>query len=145
MNVLFLCVDCLRQDFVASDRADTPFLDELVSDGVYFSNMYSTTTTTTPCVASFMTGCYSEKNGVNSHSYSELDDDVETLAGVLGENGYSTHAMATGPLVTETSLDRGFDSYWYRDRNKNLAGEWGTTVREKLSRLDDPFFLYALV
>ncbi len=142
MNVLFLCVDCLRQDFVVSDRADTPFLDELVSDGVYFSNMYSTTTTTTPCVASFLTGCYSEKNGVNSHSYSELDDDVETLAEILSENGYSTYAMTTGPLVTETSLDRGFDSYWYRDRNKNLAGKWGTTAREKLSRLEDPFFLY---
>lgn len=142
MNVVLLCIDCLREDFVASDRLDTPFIDELVSNSLYFEEMYSTTTTTTPCVASFMTGCYSEKNGVNSHSYAELDDDVDTLAELFGENGYSTYAMATGPLVTETSLDRGFDDYWYRDRNNNLADEWGTTAKKRLNELEEPYFLY---
>jgi len=104
--------------------------------------MFSTTTTTTPCVASFMTGCYSEKNGVNTHDDVTLNSELDTLATVLGDAGYNTYAMATGPLVEETQLDRGFDTYWYRERNNHLYGDWRETAREKIASLAEPYFLY---
>jgi hypothetical protein len=41
VNVLFVCVDCLRGGFVDSPHADTPFLNCLVEGGIQFDSMYS--------------------------------------------------------------------------------------------------------
>lgn len=141
-NLLFITVDCLRRDFVENEEADTPFLDSLREDGVFYRDMHATTTTTTPSVASYMTGLYSERNGVNSLLEAELDPDVPTLAETLSQGGYHTYAMVTGPIVPDTNLDRGFDEYWYRDRNENLVGEWYGTAVDRLNTLQEPFLLY---
>ena len=74
-NLLVLCVDCLRDDFVRSDRTDTPFLDSLRADGLDCSNVYSSTTTTTPAMASLLTGTYNERNGVMSLRRGTLSED----------------------------------------------------------------------
>nr|EGQ40802.1 MAG: uncharacterized protein, AP superfamily [Candidatus Nanosalinarum sp. J07AB56] len=76
-KVVMICVDCLRGDFLDLD-AETPFLRDFFEDSKSFSSLYSTATTTTPCVASMMTGVYSEENGVMSLRQSKLDDDRET-------------------------------------------------------------------
>lgn len=141
-NVLFIVIDCLREDVLSSEQTDTPFLDSLIDNGVYFENMFATTTTTTPSVASILTGCYSETNGINTHSDVALNEEIDTLAEMLKKAGYSTYAMPTGPLVTETELDRGFDNYWYRDRNEHLHEEWGEQAKDRITSLDEPFFLF---
>lgn len=141
-NVVLVVVDCLRGDFVGTDRADTPFIDRLVRDGIDYSSMFATTSTTTPCVASFLTGRYSERNGVYSLRDADLRDDVPTLPERLSDGDYSAYAMATGPVVEETGLDRGFDRFWYRDRNENLTGGWRDEAHRKVQTLESPFFLY---
>ncbi|MFD1586907.1 sulfatase [Halorientalis brevis] len=141
-NLLFVCVDCLREDFVGSEHADTPFLDGLVDDGIAYTDMYATATTTTPCVASLMTGRYSEHNGVYSLEEAKLDESVPTLAEHLSAAGYETTALVTGPLVADTDLDRGFDTYAYRDRREELVGDWFDDAVAHLDGLDDPFFCY---
>ncbi|RRJ29472.1 sulfatase family protein [Halocatena pleomorpha] len=141
-NVILICIDCLRSDFVSEDYANTPFLNERRDRGTFFTNMHSTATTTTPCVASVLTGNYSETNGVNSHHNVRLNPELDTLAGVFGVEGYNTYAMVTGPIVEDTGLDRGFNRFWYRDRNENLVGDWQQTAIRHLNRLSEPFFLY---
>ena len=141
-NLLFVCVDCLRSDFVGTEHADTPFIDSLVADGIDYREMYATATTTTPCVTSFMTGTYSEHNGVYSLEEARLDESVPTLAEHLSAAGYDTTAMVTGPIVADTGLDRGFDEYRYRDRNEELVGEWFDEAAATLDGLEDPFFCY---
>lgn len=141
-NVLFICIDCLREDCTSSEIADTPYIDRMIKNGMYFENMFSTTTTTTPCVASILTGCYSEKNGINTHSNVELNPEIDTLAEILKREGYSTYAMPTGPLVEETELNRGFNKYWYRDRNEHLHQEWGDKAVDRVESLEEPFFLF---
>ena len=143
-NLLFVCVDCLRGDFVGTDHADTPFIDGLVDRGTHYTDLYSTTTTTTPAVTSFMTGTYSERNGVFSLEEARLNDGVSTLAEHLSAAGYDTHALVTGPIVSETGLDRGFDTYEYRDRREELVGEWYDHAEATLDDLAGgaPFFLY---
>jgi arylsulfatase A-like enzyme len=143
-NLLFVCVDCLRGDFVGTDHADTPFIDNLVERGTNYTNLYSTTTTTTPAVASFMTGTYSEQNGVFSLEEARLNKEVPTLAEHLSAAGYKTHALVTGPLVSDTGLDRGFDSYNCRDRRDELVGDWFEVAEAKLNACAnaEPFFLY---
>ncbi|GAB3687981.1 hypothetical protein GCM10028857_21660 [Salinarchaeum chitinilyticum] len=144
-DVLFVCIDCLRADFVGSDHADTPFIDRLVTEGTDYGSMFATATTTTPAVASFMTGRYSEGNGVHSLDEGRLREDVGTLAERFSAAGYDTTAMVTGPLVEDTDLDRGFDEYRFRDRREKLTGEWEATATERIEALaegDDPFFCY---
>jgi len=140
-NLLFVCVDCLRGDFVSTDDADTPFIDDLAERGVHYTDMYATATTTTPAVTSFMTGTYSERNGVYSLEQARLNDDIPTLAEHLSAAGYDTRALVTGPIVPETGLDRGFDEYDYRDRRAELVGDWYDEA-VAAADLEEPFFLY---
>jgi len=141
-NLLFVCVDCLRADFVGTEHADTPFLDGLIADGASYEEMYATATTTTPCVASFMTGAYSEHNGVFGLEEARLDESVSTLAEHLSAAGYETQALVTGPLVAETGLHRGFDEYAYRDRDEELVCDWFDDAVDALTSLSEPFFCY---
>lgn len=142
MNVFFVCVDCLRRDFVDGPWADTPFLDSLREDGTFFRSMFSSATTTTPAVASYMTGCYAERNGIYSLRDATLSPDVETLAEAFSRAGYHTHAMATGPLAPETGLDRGFDTYEDRDADRDCFTDWFEDALSTIDGLESPFFGY---
>jgi len=138
-NLLVLCVDCLRDDVVRSDRTDTPFLDSLRADGLDCSNVYASTTTTTPAMASLLTGTYNERNGVMSLRRGTLSADVDPLGDVLGAAGYHTEARVTGPLLPETGLDRGFDGYEHRAEDEDLFRGWKPDVLDRLGELPEPF------
>ncbi|WP_336038178.1 sulfatase-like hydrolase/transferase [Halobacterium yunchengense] len=138
-NLLLVCVDCLRQDFLRRDAVDTPFLDSLRERGMECTELYATATTTTPAVASLLTGAYGEVNGIQSLRRGSLSDDVEPMASVLGDRGYHTEAMATGPLVPETGLDRGFDVYECRDRDEDMFSDWREDALDRLAGLPEPF------
>jgi arylsulfatase A-like enzyme len=142
MNILFICIDCLRDDHVSTKHADTPFIDSLSQEGKHFRNMHSTTTTTTPSVASFMTGFYSERNGINSLREAELKGSIKTLAEKFSEKGYNTYAEVSGPLVEETELDRGFDEYNYRNNGEDLFSDWKEELHQNIEKTDDPFFFF---
>lgn len=142
MNIVFFCIDCLREDLLRSDRTETPFLDSMRETGSYYENLFSTTSTTTPSVASFMTGLYSERNGVNSLRECQLNESVPTLAEKLSSYGWQTIAEVTGPLVEETGLNCGFDEYNYRGTEKDLFSEWSEYIHSKGETLSEPFFLY---
>ncbi|MDH5019261.1 sulfatase family protein [Halobacterium rubrum] len=138
-NLLVLCVDCLRDDAVRSDRTDTPFLDSLRAGGLDCSNVYSSTTTTTPAMASLLTGTYNERNGVMSLRRGTLSDDVDPLGTVLGDAGYHTEARVTGPLLPETGLDRGFDVYEHRAEDADLFRGWKPEILDRLDAMPEPF------
>lgn len=141
-NLVVICIDCLRADFVGTDRIETPFLDRLSTNGLFYNTVISTANSTTPSVASLLTGTYSERNGVNSLREVELRSKVQPLAELLTGSGYDTYASVTGPLVTETGLDRGFDSYDHRDKEQELSGDWSQQLRDELDSSSKPFFLY---
>jgi len=138
-NLLFVCVDCLRQDFLRTDRTQTPFLDELRADGLECTALYATATTTTPCVASLLTGTYNERNGLLSLRHGHLSQEVRPLAQRFGSAGYHTEAMVTGPLLPETGLDRGFDVYDHRAESASLFGDWRADALDRLESLPEPF------
>ena len=138
-NLLLVCVDCLRQDFTRREEVDTPFLDDLCERGFEATELYATATTTTPAVASLLTGTYNERNGIRSLRRCSLSQDVDPLASVLGDRGYHTEGLVTGPLVPETGLDRGFDRYRCRDRDESMFGDWRETAIDRLGELPEPF------
>lgn len=141
-NVLVVCVDCLREDHLAGAAADTPFLDALRERGFVATNTHASATTTSPCVASLLSGTYSERNGVLSLSEGRLSADVTSLAERFGAVGSHTEAFVTGPLLEETGLDRGFENYRYREPGESLFSAWRETARDRLETLPEPFAAY---
>src|SRR5690606_33823490 len=99
---------------------------------------------TTPCVASMLTGLYSPRHGVRSIGGHRLAPDVTTLATELARAGYATIAEVTGPLGPESGLDRGFAEYTVRPASVYLSDDWGRDLVARLApgALRAPWFLF---
>ena len=136
-NILFLLIDCLRADAVVGDDrgARTPTLDRLVRSGVACTQAIASASSTTPCVASLLTGTYSFVHGIRSIFGLKLNPSVLSLADAFRAQGYHTWAEVSGPLFPETDLDRGFDVYHFREGSAYLSTSWGTDFRQRLQGL----------
>ncbi|MBI3248626.1 MAG: sulfatase [Deltaproteobacteria bacterium] len=145
-NILFLLIDCLRADAVLGENhgAQTPTLDRLVRSGTSFTQAVSAASSTTPCVASLLTGTYSFVHGIRSIFGLKLNPAVRSLAETFQEQGYHTYAEVSGPLFPETGLDRGFDSYQFREAAGYLSSAWGTDLHHRLhgGAFKPPWFLF---
>jgi arylsulfatase A-like enzyme len=107
-NVLFLVVDSLRYDAVASDEFDTPRLDTLAESGVSFTNCFSQGISTAPSMTSMLTGRYPLDYG--GHWF--LAADQPTMAEQFQQNGYMTGAIHSNPNVSRLrNFHRGFDTF----------------------------------
>jgi len=111
-NIVFVCLDTVREDFtgVGDDRVDlTPELDRLAAEGTIFRNAWATSPWTVPSHASFFTGLLSSAHGCH-HRNLRLPAAVPTLAEILGTGGYQTAAFYSNPWLTDsaTGLLRGF-------------------------------------
>jgi uncharacterized sulfatase len=62
---------------------------------------------------------------------------------VLRDAGYHTHAEATGPVVKQKDMHRGFDEFHHRDEGLYDPGYW-STVQERLAGMpaDRPWLFY---
>lgn len=154
-NLLFLLVDCLRADmcFGEGRTAKTPTIDSLCRNGTVFLNAISSTSTTTPSVASILTALYPSVHGIRalgpSGSY-QLNPNCTTLAEVLKKNGYNTYAEVTGTLLPEYGLDKGFDEYHFREVDEKYSpindvySPWGKSLIKRFEgkEFKEPWFVF---
>jgi arylsulfatase A-like enzyme len=145
-NILFLMVDCMRADTLWDRQRypSLPNLDRLAAGGSVFTHAIAAATTTTPSVATMLTGLSPAEHGIRSLLGFKLRPDVQTLAEALREGGYYTAAETTGPLFPETGLDRGFDYYRRRDRHWYFNTSWGEELWARLGKgaMPEPWFLF---
>ncbi len=142
-NVLFVCVDALRSDFALGEfGSDKPLFESFEREGTVFDATIAAASSTTPCVASYMTGEYPPDNGVLSLRDFTLDEDVTTLAEVFDAAGYETTADVTGPITADTGLDAGFDDYRYRGKDRSVYTDWFEEFRSDLVDAEEPWFTY---
>ena len=143
-NVLFLLVDCMRADALGGRGVPTPRLDALAARGVRCTQAIASASSTTPCVATMLTGLYSPRHGVRSIGAHRLRADVATLPSTLAAAGYYTVAELTGPLGPESGLDRGFAEYHVRPASAYLSDAWGTELiaRLRARAWPQPWFLF---
>ncbi|MBN2474321.1 MAG: sulfatase-like hydrolase/transferase [Pirellulales bacterium] len=120
-NVFLLTIDCLGADKCwPRGGARLRTVRRLQQRGVTFRQAFSTTSSTTPSIASILTGQYPFVHGIRSTRGWSLSPGVKTLATYLKEAGYKTSAFSTGPLLPETRLDRGFDDYIHVDPVRSI-------------------------
>ena len=125
--VVFVVIDALRRDHVDTlgcDRATTPNLDRLASEGFVASGMLAHSSQTVPSVSSMFTSNAPHAHGVQfdprtkrfgNNGESKVPILVErnlTLAEVLSSKGYFTAAAVDNPwLRREFGFAQGFDQY----------------------------------
>jgi len=142
-NVLFICVDAMRSDFALGEYGgEKPLFQCLEREGLAFDTVIASASSTTPCVASYMTGYYPADNGVLSLRNFSLDDRVTTMAEVFDDAGYETRGYVCGPITADTGLDAGFDSYKYREKETTVYTDWYDEFLSEMASTREPWFTY---
>lgn len=138
-------MDCLGQYFLDGfKRSAYPFVNRLFSLGACFSQCVAVSTTTTPSVATILTGNYPIRHGIRTLTGARLNPKVPTIAEKLACAGYHTYAEVTGPLFNELGINRGFLEYRHRGKTAYLGSPWGEELcsRIRRGRLEKPWFLF---
>lgn len=133
-NILLIVADCARADKWHDDGRNTvtPNMDRLAAEGVALPYTIAEKSCTTPAFASILTGLYAARHGVHYVFGYRLPAQVPMLTTTLRTAGYHTYAEATGPLLEEVGLTRGFEHYEYRAPYDYLDNVWGEQFVRRL-------------
>ena len=130
-NLLLITLDTTRADHLGcygDEKAKTPVLDSLASQGVLFEEAHSNVPLTLPSHATILTGDLPSTlnlrvNGLN------LKEGATTLAQMLKAGGYWTGAAVSSVILSkERGLARGFDVY---DDKMTTAARPGAPPEER--------------
>ncbi|MBL7111760.1 MAG: sulfatase [Bacteroidales bacterium] len=121
-NIIIILADDLGYSDLScygSEKINTPNLDKMASDGMAFTNFWTTCNVCSPSRASLLTGRYPQRCGVpfalgGVYSDLGLQDDEITIAELLKDKGYSTAAIGKWhlgiPLGFNYTTHQGFNS-----------------------------------
>jgi arylsulfatase A-like enzyme len=141
-NVIVILIDTLRADHLPCygyARDTAPNICALADEGFLFQNMYANSPSTKTSVASLFTSMLpSQHKSVFNQDI--LNDEVTTMAEILAEHGYETHAVNANPVIkTKFNYDQGFATW--EDRLARAA-KMNRVIFKALDSYEQPFFLY---
>lgn len=147
-NVLLVVIDTLRADHLSGygyARATSPNIDRLATQGVRFSQASAQYTSTSPSVATLLTGMYPNTHNMVSVR-TLLPMHLTTLAEALGAAGLRTSAVVSNPnLARAFQFDQGFEDY--DEAYKKGSKQHGDVITDRATAWlrahgQAPFFLY---
>jgi len=162
-NIVLITLESLRPDHVgayggrAVARPDvplTPAIDALAAEAVVYDDAQAVTSWTLAAHASIFTGLYPTAHQT-TRPKDRLDDSYTTLAEILGDEGYQTVGVVSGPYLRKNhNLSQGFELYddsISAGTNREAHGDVTNPQMEAaLERFFDeqrdparPFFLFA--
>jgi choline-sulfatase len=112
-RIVLVTLDTLRHDVLerADGESDMPLLRGRSGTGTLFDRAFAAASTTQPTHATLLTGRHPWEHGVTRNGI-VLEDEERTLAEVLGEHGFESHAVvAAYPLHRRFGFAQGFDSF----------------------------------
>ena len=125
-SIVLITVDTLRADALdvfrnggtvpaGLERARTPHLNKFAGGSWVFLDASTPIPKTPQAISSLMTGNYPGRHGLRN-LFETLGADNVTLAEILREHGWTTHAVITNGLIDRPSgIGQGFDVYRPRD------------------------------
>jgi len=143
-RIILLSMDTVRADRVSGygPLDTTPVLAEIAAEGLLFQNSYGASTYTIPSHMSVFTGLDAAEHGVHSR-VARLAPDVPTLAEMLAEAGYRTHAFHEGGYVAgRFGFERGFERYEERPRIAVAREALPEVLDWMRANADAPYFLF---
>lgn len=113
-NIIFILTDDQRFDTLGcmgNEIIQTPAIDQMAREGVVFDNMFCTTSICAVSRASFMTGQYARRHGINDFRTSYTPEQLEASFPMrLRAAGYRTGLIGKWGIGGELPADR-YD-YW---------------------------------
>lgn len=130
-NVIIISMDTTRADALSCytlGQSSTPNIDAVADQGVLFENVISPMPLTLPAHSTMMTAAIPPQHGVHENFEMVLGDSNITLAEILAEHDFSTHAIISAAVLDRKfGLAQGFETY--DDHFKNPIK--GTDVVER--------------
>ena len=121
-NIIYVLADDLGYGdikvFNTNGKINTPYIDQLASEGMIFTDAHSSSSVCTPTRYGILTGRYNwrsklKKSVLNGTSKALISKKRTTIASLLKNNGYSTGFIGKWHLGWNWSL---IDSTYYEDR-----------------------------
>lgn len=154
-NVIILIADQLRYQSIGltDDRAITPNIDTLASQGMLFENFVATTPVCSAFRGSLLTGKYASSTGIVVNEL-RMNPNHDTYAHVLKQAGYKTdhigkwhiwthkaggHKGAENNYVPPGPYRMGFDDYWaaYNFGHHNFNYSYWTNSPKEIKPKDE--------
>ena len=114
-NVILISIDSLRADHLGSygySRETSPHIDRFSQDALLFTRCMVQGTSTLISHASLFTSLIPIHHGASFSQQYGLSNDVQTLASLMKEMGYTTVSFNEGgQLSAKFGMDQGFDVY----------------------------------
>ncbi|EAZ80458.2 arylsulfatase [Algoriphagus machipongonensis] len=156
-NIIFILADDLGYGdlgFLGQEYIETPNIDRLAKEGMFFSDFYSGSTVCAPSRSSFLTGMHTGHTPIRGNSEVQpegqfpMPDSVLTVAKVMKQAGYVTGAFGKWGLgfigSTGEPASQGFEEFygyncqryahryypaylWHNDEKIDLPGNDWTT------------------
>ncbi len=154
-------LDTLRADHLSGygyERQTSPVLDSFANENLKFKHALTAAPWTPASVATMFTGLYPTSHGMvppndrelAKKGFAKLNPNLETIAEVLKQQGYTTAGVSPNPWITkEFGYTQGFDEFYYIARKpaekitesgEEIITKWLNDKSSKKS--SDPFFLY---
>ena len=139
-NIFLITIDSLRSDhcFGSNRTAQTPNIDNLINNGVYFTQAISSADQTGTSLASIYTGLSPSTSGLTHFNFSK---EVKTYFNYFKEYGYYTSGCFPDHdffINLGSNLDeKYFYVYSKLDSWKNLSGGIGDSIIDKLKLLQN--------
>ncbi len=158
-DIILVYMDALRADHLGCygyHRETSPFIDRLAEEGALFRTVVSQASSTFPSVHSALTSKYASRF-LDAHAC--LPAKHLTLAECLKNQGYTTLAVSSSPVVTRSNtayslggFEQGFDRF---DESVAHGEEWNWQWRnpegvvakalEWIGEAERPFFLFLYI
>ena len=146
-NIFLIVIDSLRGDKChgSNKTSLTPNIDNLIKNGVYFSETFCSSSTTGSSTGSLFTGLFPFKTGMGGETYKKLNSKNIIYTDILKDQGYHPFALLPSNEIVTMGLpfgfDKNYDTYPYQN---HLFDGLGDKITKKLSTLSDkqPWFFY---
>lgn len=134
-NVVLVLCDDLRWDAMSCaghPHVKTPRIDQLASEGLYFENMFCTTSLCSPSRASILSGLYAHAHGVTDN-FTDYPKDLASFPRRLQDEGYQTAYIGKWHMGERSDAPRpGFDTFiTHKGQGKYFDNEFNFTGRER--------------
>lgn len=137
-NVVLVLCDDIRWDALSCaghPHIKTPHIDQMAAEGLYFENMFCTTSLCSPSRASILSGLYAHSHGV-TNNFTDYPEDLDSFPRRLQAAGYETGYIGKWHMGEANDEPRpGFDHFVthkgqgsYFDTAFNTNGEGAKVV-----------------
>lgn len=143
-NIVLILTDDQRYDELGflNPEIDTPNIDKLAKEGVFFRNAFVTTSLCSPSRASILTGQYAHTHGIVDNLTREIKPETVFFPQLLRDSGYQTAFIGKWHMGRHTDDPQpGFDHWISFAGQGNYLPKEGSKINVNGTRVDQKGYI----